>query len=248
MAATLHGVVPPVCTPFTQDFSIDRTSLERLVGHLESGGVHGLFVLGSTSEVAFLPDDQRDEVVEVVRAATTLPILAGAIDMTTRRVARHIERAIERGADGIVVTAPFYTRTHPAEIVEHFRKLKDVCGDVPMYAYDLPVSVGTKLDAGLLVPLLEEGVLAGVKDSSGDDGSMRGLVLAVKDAGITDAAIFTGSELTVDCALFFGVDGVVPGIGNVDPAGYVRIYDAMKAGDLAAAKAEQERLFRMFGQ
>jgi 4-hydroxy-tetrahydrodipicolinate synthase len=56
----------------------------------------------------------------------------------------------------------------------------------------------------------------------------------------------TGSEVTVDSALSFGVDGVVPGLGNVDPAGYVRIFDAVAAGDSAAAREEQDRLFRLF--
>ena len=56
----------------------------------------------------------------------------------------------------------------------------------------------------------------------------------------------TGSELMVDSALSFGVDGVVPGLGNVDPAGYVRLVDAVAGGDLAAARSEQDRLFRLF--
>ena len=50
----------------------------------------------------------------------------------------------------------------------------------------------------------------------------------------------------MDSALAFGADGVVPGIGNVDPAGYVRIFDAIKRGDFAAALTEQDRLFQMF--
>ena len=53
-----------------------------------------------------------------------------------------------------------------------------------------------------------------------------------RDAGLTGFAIMTGSEVTVDSSLAFGVDGVVPGLGNVDPAGYVRLYDAVAAGDL----------------
>ena len=43
-----------------------------------------------------------------------------------------------------------------------------------------------------------------------------------------------------------GAHGSVPGLGNVDPAGYVKIYDAFQAGDLATAMTEQERLFRLF--
>jgi 4-hydroxy-tetrahydrodipicolinate synthase len=64
--------------------------------------------------------------------------------------------------------------------------------------------------------------------------------------GVPGFAIMTGSEVTVDSALGFGVDGVVPGLGNVDPAGYVRIFDAVAAGDRDTARQEQDRLFRLF--
>jgi 4-hydroxy-tetrahydrodipicolinate synthase len=71
-------------------------------------------------------------------------------------------------------------------------------------------------------------------------------VLDRADTGLHGFAIMTGSEVTVDSALSFGVDGVVPGLGNVDPAGYVRIFDAVAAGEPTAARREQDRLFRLF--
>lgn len=246
--ARLSGVIPPVCTPLTPSLDVDVRSLERLVDFLLEGGVDGLFVLGSTSEVAFLPDGHRRTVLETVtaRVAGRVPVLAGAIDMTTLRVLEHAEIAIKAGVDGIVVTAPFYTRTHPAEVERHFRIVADRTS-VPVYAYDLPVSVHSKLDAGMLLLLAAEGVLAGVKDSSGDEGGMRRLLLARRDAGapVEGFSVLTGSELTVDTAILMGVDGVVPGLGNVDPAGFVRLYRHGRAAEWDAARAEQERLLRL---
>lgn len=52
LPASFGGIVPPVCTPMTEDFEVDTTSLERLIGFLLDAGVHGLFMLGSTSEAA----------------------------------------------------------------------------------------------------------------------------------------------------------------------------------------------------
>ncbi|MDG4787788.1 dihydrodipicolinate synthase family protein [Micromonospora sp. WMMD1102] len=226
---------------------MDTGSLTRLVDHLIQGGVDGLFVLGSTSEVAYLRDADRGIVLDTVlgHVAGQVPVLAGAIDMTTPRVLDHARAAVEAGAYGLVVTAPFYTRTHPAEIVLHFRTVADRTG-VPVYAYDLPVSVHRKLGADLLLELAAEGTLAGVKDSSGDDGGLRDVILRRRDQDLTAFAVFTGSELTVDSALWMGADGVVPGLGNVDPHGYVRLYQAAARGDWATARTEQERLFRLF--
>ncbi|MEU8800098.1 dihydrodipicolinate synthase family protein [Spirillospora sp. NPDC048819] len=243
----LTGVVPPVCTPLTPGLQVDVPSLERLVDHLVGAGADALFVLGSTSEVAFLPDAHRRTVLETVvkHVAGEVPVLGGAIDMTTLRVIEHARVAADVGCDGVVATAPFYTRTHPVEIEGHLRQVAAAV-PVPVYAYDLPVSVHSKLDGDMLLRLAGEGVLAGVKDSSGDDGGLRTLMIALRDAGAAAFSVLTGSELTVDAAFAMGVHGVVPGLGNVDPAGYVRLYRHCLAGRWEEARAEQERLLRLF--
>lgn len=246
----LRGVVPPVCTPFTPDYEVDEKSLRKLINHLIDGGVHGLFVLGSTSEVAYLTDKRRADVIRIAidETAGRVPVVAGAIDMTTFRVNEHVKAAVDAGIDGIVVTAPFYVRTHPEEIALHFKQIKEACGDVPLYAYDIPVAAnGVKLETGTVLKLAKEGVIQGLKDSSGNDAGIRAVVLGAKKLGLKDFVVLTGSELTVDSALMAGADGVVPGIGNIDPAGYVRIFDYVAAGKYTEARAEQERLFEMFG-
>ncbi|MFF1695849.1 dihydrodipicolinate synthase family protein [Streptomyces sp. NPDC058257] len=254
LSAPLRGVVPPVCTPLDSRGEVDTASLARLVDHLVDGGVHGLFALGSTSEVAYLTDEQRATVLEtVVNAADgRVPVLAGVIDTTTARVVEHATAAAALGADALVATAPFYTRTHEKEIAGHFRRLR-ASVDLPLFAYDIPVAVHSKLGSGLVRALAEDGTLAGLKDSSGDEGGLRRLIVELggrdgrAQGSAPDFSVLTGSELTVDAALLAGVDGVVPGIGNVDPAGYVRLYEAARAGDWALAAKEQEQLVELFG-
>ncbi|MEU2054831.1 dihydrodipicolinate synthase family protein [Streptomyces bungoensis] len=244
--APLTGVVPPVCTPLTPDREVDVPSLLRLAGHLVEAGVHGLFLLGSTSEAAYLTDRQRRQVVEAVvgHVGGQLPVLAGAIDMTTPRVLDHVRAVTAAGAEAVVVTAPFYARTHPSEIVHHYRRTA-AASPVPVIAYDIPVSVHTKLPGDLLLGLAADGVLAGVKDSSGDLGAFREIVTGARaHAGFS---VLTGSELLVDAALAVGADGAVPGLANVDPHGYVRLYRLCRAGDWEGARAEQERLCALFG-
>ncbi|MEU9152419.1 dihydrodipicolinate synthase family protein [Streptomyces sp. NPDC048417] len=245
----VSGVVPPVCTPLTPDREVDVPSLRRLVDHLVAAGVDGLFVLGSTSEAAYLTDRQRRLVTETVvtHAAGRLPVLAGVIDMTTPRVLDHVESVTSAGADAVVVTAPFYTRTHPAEIARHFRLVAGR-SPVPVIAYDIPAAVHTKLPAGLVLELAADGVLAGLKDSSGDLAGFREVVIGSRN--LPRFSALTGSELTVDSALALGADGAVPGLANVDPDGYVRLHRLCRAGDWERARAEQERLcglFRMTG-
>ncbi|MFF7608000.1 dihydrodipicolinate synthase family protein [Streptomyces parvulus] len=242
----LRGVIPPVITPLTPAGDVDTGSVRRLAEHLVGAGVHGLFLLGSSGEAAYLTDAQRLTALEaaVDAAAGRVPVLAGVIDTTTARVLDRAADAVRAGADALVATAPFYTRTHPVEVAGHFRRIREGAG-LPLFAYDIPVAVHTKLPRDVVLELAADGTLAGLKDSSGDEGSLRRLLVELR-ARTTDFSVLTGSELTVDGALLAGADGVVPGLGNVDAHGYVRLYEAARAGDWATARAEQDRLAALF--
>lgn len=236
------GVVPPVVTPNTPDHQLDIVSFERSINRLIEAGVDGLFFLGSSGEVVFATDERRDQIVrEAVRIVDhRVPVLVGIIDTETERVLEHGRRALALGADALVATAPFYALGGPADVEEHFRILHQEL-DAPLFAYDIPVCVHTKLSWKMLARLGAEGVLAGVKDSSGDDVSFRYLVQENEKNG-HPLTLLTGHEIVVDGALLSGADGSVPGLANVEPEGYVRMWKAAQEGNWAEVKREQDRL------
>jgi 4-hydroxy-tetrahydrodipicolinate synthase len=244
----LTGIVPPVVTPYDADFGIDTASLRRVVRHLLGGGVHGLFALGTTSECVFLTPAQRARVIETIvdEAAGRVPVVAGVLDATTDHCIAHARQARSLGAQGLVLTAPYYTRTSQGETIDHFATVRDAV-DLPVIAYDIPVCVHVKLERATVATLRQRRIACGLKDSSGDDGHLR-MVMSDRAHDGDEAAFFilTGSELVVDAALLGGADGCVPGLGNVDPHAYVRLYDAAKRGDWPAARREQDRLVRLF--
>src|SRR5699024_7786298 len=94
----------------------------------------------------------------------------------------------------------------------HFRAIAEAT-NLPLYAYDIPVCVNVKLPVDMLMRLAADGVIAGVKDSSGDDVAFRWLCQANEDAG-HPLRIFTGHEVVVDGAYLSGADGSVPGLGT----------------------------------
>lgn len=239
------GIVPPICTPMTESYEVDIPSLRRLIEFLIEGGVDGLFFLGSTGEAVFLTNEQRATVLDVATrtVAGRVPVVAGIIDMTTARALEHARTAESAGVDGLVLTAPFYTRTSLPEIIEHFRAVRTGV-NLPILAYDIPVCVQTKLPRATLVQMAREGLIVGVKDSSGDDAGFRGLAMDAQT--LPNFSVFTGSELLVDAAMLMGANGAVPGLANVDPEGYARLYHAARAGDWTKARREQERLYRLF--
>lgn len=246
MTPRFHGIVPPIVTPLNTDGTVNFTDLDNLVDHLIAAGVDGLFPMGSTGQVAYLTDADRVAIVRAVvrRAAGRVPVIVGAIELTAARVIDSARALIDVGADAVVATAPVYAINDETEVADHFRMIRAAIG-VPLFAYDIPVRVRTKLPPRLLVDLGLEGVLVGVKDSSGDDVGFRRLI-AMNAAAGKPLSLFTGHEVVVDAMAMMGADGAVPGLANVDAAAYVRLWKAATAGDMATAIAEQDYLNRLF--
>jgi 4-hydroxy-tetrahydrodipicolinate synthase len=241
----LSGVIPAVCTPRGADGELDRASLARLCQHLVDAGVSGLFVGGSTGEAALLDDRTRLAALDVAveTAAGRVPVLYGVIETGTRRVLEAARPAADHGAAAVVAAVPFYVAPNQREVLAHFASLRAVL-DLPVIAYDIPSATHVRLEPDTAIALARAGDAVALKDSSGDLFGLRQVVAATRDLPFQ---VLSGSETLADAALTSGADGLVPGLGNVDPAGFVRLYAAVRAGDLEAASAEQARLVRLFG-
>jgi len=242
----LGGIVPPILTPLTESGDIDVPSLEHLTDRLVQAGCHGVFALGSTGEIAYLSTKQRKLVLETVVhvVAGRVPVLAGAIDLTLARVREQLRLIENSGVAAVVVTAPFYARNDKEEVETHFRDIAATT-DLDVWAYDIPVRVGTKLDPDTLLRLAEDQVIVGLKDSSADDVSFRRLLLRNQKLGFP-LRMMTGHEILVDGMFLLGAHGAVPGLANVDPEGYLRLWHAARNQDWVAAKHEQNRLAELF--
>ena len=239
------GVIPPVIIPLNEDRTLDVESFKRSINRMIEAGVSGLFFLGSSGEVAFLTSEERIHVLKVALSIVDgrVPCLAGVIDMETLRVIQKIEQLKGLPIDAVVATAPFYALGGPRETERHFRVLREHT-DLPIFAYDLPVCVHTKLTPDMLIRLAEDDIIQGVKDSSGDDVMFRWLMLDNADAG-HPLQLLTGHEVVVDGALLGGADGSVPGLANIDPYSYVEQFKAAKCGDWDKVSNIQDHLARL---
>lgn len=250
MSSPLAGVVIPVCTPLVEDgLSIDEKSLRRHLTRLDHAGVSGAFVLGTSGEFGFLTDEQRRQVVKIAvdEVGGRLPVLIGISDTATARAVSQADMLIPLGADAMVATAPFFAASGPMEIAEHFRGIRRAVGEIPLFAYENPGRVnGHSIPADLAIELAAEGTIQGVKDSSGDQEYLEALLRGRERHGLSSLSILSGSEVDADKAMHCGADGLVPGLGNVDPHGYVRLVEFMQVGDVENAQREQERLRLLF--
>lgn len=241
----LRGIVPPVATPLLPDGGVDEVSLERQLRRLLDAGVHGLFVLGTSGEGAYLDAEDRRRVLEVTSQVVDgqVPVLAGAMCASARQ-AVEVDQACEGlGVTALVCTTPFYGAAHPSEIEDHFRSIA-ASVTLPVVAYNIPGATGTLLTVPMIRELALDGVIVGVKDSGGDEYSLRRTIAACKD--LAWFPVMSGSEVMVDSALRLGAAGAVPGLGNVAPRPYVELYEASLAGDHARASRIQDSLIDLF--
>ncbi|GGM35995.1 dihydrodipicolinate synthase family protein [Dactylosporangium sucinum] len=235
-------VVPPLITPLTDRGTVDRPSLTRLVRHVVSEGAGGVLVLGSTGEGGHLLPDEQEAVVATAAAATDRDVMAGVAALNTRQAAQLAARFAAAGARSLLVPPPSMFPLSQTELARHFAAVAEA-GGVPTIAYHVPSRVPTPVGAALLAELVAKGILAGVKDSSGDLGGHRAAVLAT---GRSPAVrLLTGSETCIDAALQIGFTGAVPGLSNVFTALHRALADAADAGDWPAARDVQDRLTRL---
>lgn len=245
------GVVIPVCTPLTRDDDVDVSSLRRHLDHLITLGVDGVFMLGTCGEFGFLTDIQRVEVVRttVDHVDGRVPVLVGVSDTASERAVQQVELLMsfgDRGPDGAVATTPFFAATGTLEIAAHFRRIKQALGDLPLFGYENPPRVnGASIPVETVLELAADGTFAGFKDSSGDQAYLEAILAGRQEQGLHNFRVLSGSEVQATAALRAGADGLVPGLGNVDPAGYVRLM-ATAGKDEATADEEQERLRALF--
>ena len=123
----LRGIIPPVVTPFTPDEELDLPRLREHIDWQLSRGVHGIFVLGTTSEFYALDETEKQTVVAaaVAHVNSRRPVFAGTGAETTREVVRLTRMAEKEGADGVSVITPYFIKPTQAELLDHFRRVAE---------------------------------------------------------------------------------------------------------------------------
>ena len=245
----LSGIVPPLVTPLAGPDSLDQPGLERLIEHVLNGGVHALFILGTTGEGPSLSYRLRREVIDRVcgQANQRVPVLVGITDTSlveSIALARHAEEA---GAAAVVAAPPYYFPVGQDDLVHHFASLA-VGLPLPLYVYNMPAMTKLSIEPDSIGRLLDCERIHGLKDSSGDFAQFEAYLEVTRQR--PDWSVLIGPEHLTARAVLAGGDGGVNGGANLRPRLFVNLYEAAYAGDLArtsSLQAEVERLGSIYG-
>ncbi|WP_327010579.1 dihydrodipicolinate synthase family protein [Dactylosporangium sp. NBC_01737] len=242
----IAGVIVPMVTPMLPSGAPDLESLDALVDHLIGRGVTGLLVLGSCGENGALSRDERLEVAAraVARVDERTHLMVGVPALGTREAVADAKVYAQMGADSLLVPPTFVFPHSAAELGGHFRAVAAAAGPVPVLAYNIPSRVTVVLEPDLMRELAGEGVVAGVKDSSGNVEAQR--MLAEATADIEGFRRYTGSEFAIDGLLLGGFHGAVPGLANVFAPWHVELAARATAGDWKGAAEMQGRIVAFF--
>ena len=139
-------------TPLSAPNKLDVQSTERMVRHLLSGGVDGIFLLGTTGEGPHLAYAVREALVKKVCSVVKgkVPVLVGITETDMEDALAFAARCRALGADGVVAAPPYYFKLTQAECVLWFTALADR-SPLPVVVYDMPAHTDTVIDPSTIV-------------------------------------------------------------------------------------------------
>ena len=238
------GIIPPLVTPLKDNETLDVESLERLIEHLIAGGVHGLFILGTTGEEQSLSYDIRKQMIrESCRINRgRLPLLACISDTSIVESIRLANVAADCGADGVVSAPPYYFATGQPELAQFYEELVPQL-PLPVFLYNMPSHVKVSFAPDTVRRIAQNPQVIGFKDSSANAVYFQSVMYKMQERPDFDMLVGP-EEITGECVLM-GAHGGINGGANMFPELYVAMYDAARSGDVARVRQLQQLIMQI---
>ena len=218
-------------TPFHADGSVDYESAARLAKHLVDTGCDAILVSGTTGEAPATHLDEKAQLLQTVRRAVgpDIKVIAGVSSNDTAHTVAMVRSAAQNGADGLLVTAPYYNRPSQDGIVAHFQAVHEE-SDLPILVYDIPGRTGVRIAPETMDRLARLARVRGVKDAT---GNVSAGIQAMRRTGLE---WYSGDDGLNFYFMAGGASGVISVVGHVEGKRISALLDAVAAGDLARAR------------
>ena len=236
-----HGILVPVVTPLDSPGTVDLPAVRPFFDYMINGGVHGIFILGSTGEGPALSiAEQKKFILESVKVTTSrVPLLvgiSGASGMESIELGRF---ALEAGADAVVAAPPCYIPAENEEEIFNYYKILSEEFSGKLFVYNMPALTKVAISPDLALRLLALPGVIGYKDSS---GILEDLLYVLRESRDLGKAIFVGPEHLTLQAMLAGADGGVNGGANLLPELFSGLVAAVDAGDAEKMNALQREI------
>ncbi len=242
-----RGVIPANLLPFKADLSIDETAYRRHLSWLaNTKGVTGITVNGHAAEVSSLSREERIRAlaIGVDEVAGKVPLIAGIYADGTQEAVELARDAKAGGAAGILVFPPtlfmWGAQVKPEMVLRHFTAIADAV-DLPIIVFEYPPASGIGYSPETLAELAKLPSVAGVKDWSNDIVAFEQNLRAIRQSG-RPVAVLSSFTMSLFATFILGADGCISGMGSVVADLQAELFEAVQQGDLARARAINDRL------
>ena len=241
MKTPVTGIIPPLVTPLRSRDELDVAGLEVLLEHVLSGGVSGLFILGTTGEGPSLSYHLRRELVKHVckQVKRRVPVLVGITDTSFVESVNLARQAADCGADAVVAAPPYYMPEGQPELQEWLDHLVPEL-PLPLFLYNMPPLTKVSYELETVRRASAHPRIIGLKDSSGDLDYFKNIVGLLQPR--PDWSVLIGPEEKLLASLQLGGHGGVSGGANLFPKLYVGLCEAFRSGDITRAQALQAQV------
>ncbi|MFP3461543.1 4-hydroxy-tetrahydrodipicolinate synthase [Arthrobacter globiformis] len=225
------SLLTAMVTPFTAAGEVDLDAAAALAAGLVDGGSDGLVVCGTAGEASTLEDQEKEDLIRVVKetVGNQASIVAGTGTNCTARSISMARRAARAGADGQLVVTPYYSKPTQAGVAEHFTRIAEET-DLPVMLYDIPGRAGIAISTVTMKRLAENARIVALKDAKADFSATT-VVLAE-----TDLAVYAGDDALALPWLAAGASGLVSVSAHAAPGAFRQLVDAVHCGNLALAR------------
>ena len=228
-------------TPFTKSGEIDWAGVEKIAAHLVSTGHDGIVLNGTTGEAPTTSDDEKDQIIQVVRKVVgdKIKIVAGAGNNETSHSVEQTQRAAKAGADGLLVVTPYYNKPPQAGIQAHFTAMADAT-DLPVMMYDIPGRTGVEIESDTIIKLAEHKNIVALKDAKGNPAATSWVI---KRSSIP---VYSGDDILNLPLLSVGAVGFVSVCGHTVGADLRVMLDSWFSGNSSKALEVHQKLLPVF--
>ncbi|TDO83348.1 4-hydroxy-tetrahydrodipicolinate synthase [Halanaerobium saccharolyticum] len=235
----LKGIVPALMTPFKKEGTADYEFLKEHLDFLIEAEVDSLYILGTAAEVFLMDLEERKKVAKTVveHTAGRIPIFMHVGDLRMDQAAEMIDFAKNIDIAGLGAVTPFYYHFSQQQMIDYYQQLAELAApELNLYLYNLPSYTTNDLLPDSVAELSQTKNIIGIKNSMADLERLYTLI----DQSQDDFDIIMGNDLLAYPAFLYGAKAVVSGHSNVFPEIFVKLYQALEAGDLKTARKMQQ--------
>jgi len=242
-----QGCLPANILPFTADLQIDEHAYRKHLRWLaDTPGVTGIVANGHAAEVSSLSRDERKRTLAIAldEVAGKVPVIAGVYTDGTQEAIELARDGAAAGAAGLLVFPPtlfmWGAQQKPDMVLRHFGAVADGV-DLPLVVFEYPPASGIGYSPETLAELCKIPTVVAVKDWSNDIVLFEKNLRALRATG-RPVAMLSSFTMSLLASFLLGADGCISGMGSVTADLQAALFAAVQAGDLAEARALNERL------